>query len=106
MKLFCSEDFHTITNENCDTLLDDLSNECKEAKDDYKFSILEEPMLKDALNNIIYDSAEYYIDNIPRSNDINNKNRFLHLLTKTMLNISIELNKEQEQKNNKNAGER
>ena len=106
LKLFCSEDFHTITNENCDTLLDDLSNECKEAKDDYKFSILEEPMLKDALNNIIYDSAEYYIDNIPRSNDINNKNRFLHLLTKTMLNISIELNKEQEQKNNKNAGER
>ena len=106
LRLFCSKDFHLVNKENCDTLLDNLANECKESKDDYKVSILNEPMIKDALNNIIYDSAEYYIDNIPRSNNINNKNRFLHLLTELMLNISIELNKEQEQKNNKNTEER
>lgn len=106
LTLFCSKDFHTIDYENCDALLNNLANECKEAKDDYKVSILNEPILKDAINNIIYDSTEYYINNIPRSNDINNKNRFLHLLSKLMLNISIDLNTELAQRNNKNTEER
>lgn len=99
LRLFCSKDFHSATKENIHTLLTILSNECKLSKDDYKLSILEEPMIKDAINNIIYDSAEYYIDNIQRHDDIDNKNKFLHLLAKTMLNISVDLNNEQ-QKNN------
>ena len=106
LKLFCSKEFHTINKKNYDAVLDDLSNECKEAKDDYKISILEEPILKDTLNNIIYDSTEYYINNIPRSNSISNKNRFLHLLSKLMLNIAVDLNNEQKQTDIKNTEER
>ena len=67
---------------------------------------MEEPILKDTLNNIIYDSTEYYINNIPRSNSISNKNRFLHLLSKLMLNIAVDLNNEQKQTDIKNTEER
>ena len=105
LRLFCSQDFHLAAGKNCDILLENLANECKELKDIYKLSILDKPMIKDALNNIIYDSTEYYIDTIPNSNDINSKNRFLHLLTKVMLNISIDLNNELT-KNSKNKERR
>lgn len=98
LKLFCSKNFHTMSSENYDSLLSNLSDECKEEKNIYKISILEEPFLKDSLNNIIYDSSQFYINNIPNSNNITNMHHFLHLLTKVMLNISIKLNKEQEEK--------
>ena len=83
-----------------------LSNECKNSKNSYKFSVIEKPMLGDCLNNIIYDSAEYYTNNIPNNDTIDNKNRFLRILTKSMLDIAIDLNNKQEQLYIKNTEER
>lgn len=94
LQLFYSNDFHTVSKENFDTALDLLSKECKTVKDQYKLSILDTDAVKDALNNIIYDSAQYYINNIPLSNTITNKHKFLNLIAKTMLDISVSLNNE------------
>lgn len=101
LNLFYSKNFETLNSENCGTVLTALSNECKSSKDIHKLSILDEPSIKDALNTIIYDSAQYYISNIPRCDSINNKNRFLQLIVKTMLSISVDLNKEQEKNEEK-----
>ena len=98
MALVCSKDFHHVNSENYDSVLEKLSCECKDLKDEYKLSILENTCIEDALSNIIYDSAEYYKDNIPNSEDIKQKTKFLNLLSQTMLNISDCLNKE----NNRN----
>ena len=101
LNLFYSKNFDTLNRENCSSVLTTLSNECKSSKDIHKLSILDEPSIKDALNTIIYDSAQYYISNIPRCDTINNKNRFLQLIVKTMLSISVDLNKEQEKNEEK-----
>lgn len=106
LKLFCSEDFHLTNKNNYDIVLANLSNECKNSKNSYKFSVIEKPMLGDCLNNIIYDSAEYYTNNIPNNDTIDNKNRFLRILTKSMLDIAIDLNNKQEQSYIKNTEER
>ena len=98
MALVCSKDFHHVNSENYNSVLEKLSCECKDLKDEYKLSILENTCIEDALSNIIYDSAEYYKDNIPNSEDIKQKTKFLNLLSQTMLNISDCLNKE----NNRN----
>ena len=98
MALVCSKDFHHVNSENYDSVLEKLSCECKDLKDEYKLSILENTCIEDALSNIIYDSAEYYKDNIPNSEDIKQKIKFLNFLSQTMLNISDRLNKE----NNRN----
>ena len=98
MALVCSKDFHHVNSENYNSVLEKLSCECKDLKDEYKLSILENTCIEDALSNIIYDSAEYYKDNIPNSEDIKQKTKFLNLLSQTMLNISDRLNKE----NNRN----
>jgi len=95
LKLFNSDNFHTMNYENCNNLLIDLSNECKNKKNEHKLSILDNSSVKDALNNIIYDSAEYYANNIPLNNTITSKSRFLNLLAKSMLDISVTLNQEQ-----------
>lgn len=92
LQLFYSQDFHSISKENCDTLLNTLSNECKTSKDAYKLSTLDTDAVKDALNNIICDAAEYYLNNIPLSNTITSKHRFLNLIAKTMLDVSVSLN--------------
>lgn len=98
MALVCSKDFHHVDSENYNSVLEKLSCECKDLKDEYKLSILENTCIEDALSNIIYDSVKYYKDNIPNSEDIKQKTKFLNLLSQTMLNISNRLNKE----NNRN----
>lgn len=98
MALVCSKDFHHVNLENYNSVLEKLSCECKDLKDEYKLSILENTCIEDALSNIIYDSVKYYKDNIPNSEDIKQKTKFLNLLSQTMLNISDRLNKE----NNRN----
>lgn len=98
MALVCSKDFHHVNSENYNSVLEKLSCECKDLKDEYKLSILENTCIEDALSNIIYDSVKYYKDNIPNSEDIKQKTKFLNLLSQTMLNISDCLNKE----NNRN----
>ena len=94
MTLVCSKDFHYVNSKNYNSILEKLSCECKDLKDEYKLSILENTCIEDALSNIIYDSAEYYKENIPNSEDIKQKTKFLNLLSQTMLNISDRLNKE------------
>lgn len=94
MTLVCSKDFHYVDSKNYNSILEKLSRECKDLKDEYKLSILENTCIEDALSNIIYDSAEYYKENIPNSEDIKQKTKFLNLLSQTMLNISDRLNKE------------
>ncbi len=94
MTLVCSKDFHYVDSKNYNSILEKLSCECKDLKDEYKLSILENTCIEDALSNIIYDSAEYYKENIPNSEDIKQKTKFLNLLSQTMLNISDRLNKE------------
>lgn len=94
MTLVCSRDFHHVDSENYNSVLEELSCECKELKDEYKLSILENTCIKDALSNIIYDSAKYYKDNIPNSENIKQKTKFLNLVSQIMLNISDRLNKE------------
>lgn len=96
MALVCSKDFHHVDSENYNSVLEKLSCECKDLKDEYKLSILENTCIEDALSNIIYDSVKYYKDNIPNSEDIKQKTKFLNLLSQTMLNISDRLNKENE----------
>lgn len=96
MTLVCSKDFHYVDSKNYNSVLKELSCECKELKDEYKLSILENTCIEDALSNIIYDSVKYYKDNIPNSEDIKQKTKFLNLLSQTMLNISDRLNKENE----------
>lgn len=96
MTLVCSRDFHHVDSENYNSVLEELSCECKELKDEYKLSILENTCIKDALSNIIYDSAKYYKDNIPNSENIKQKTKFLNLVSQIMLNISDRLNKENE----------
>lgn len=98
MALVCSKDFQHVDSENYNSVLEKLSCECKDLKDEYKLSILENTCIEDALSNIIYDSVKYYKDNIPNSEDIKQKTKFLNLLSQTMLNISDRLNKE----NNRN----
>lgn len=94
LTLVCSNDFHSVCSDNYDSVLESLSCECKELKDEYKLSILENSCIEDALSNIIYDSVKYYKDNIPNSEDIKQKTKFLNLLSQIMLNISDRLNKE------------
>lgn len=94
MTLVCSKDFHYVNSKNYNSILEKLSCECKDLKDEYKLSILENTCIEDALSNIIYDSAEYYKENIPNSEDIKQKTKFLNLLSQTMLNIFDRLNKE------------
>ena len=98
MALVCSKDFHHVDSENYNSVLEKLSCECQELKDEYKLSILENTCIEDALSNIIYDSVKYYKDNISDSKDIKTKVKFLKLLSQTMLDISDRLNKE----NNRN----
>lgn len=95
LKLVCSHDFKHITKDNYEEVLNELSNECKLLKDDYKMGIATDPVIKNALNRIIYDSAEYYTQNIPHSNDIKQKSKFLNVLSKCMLEVSHSLNTEQ-----------
>lgn len=91
-QLFVSKDFHSVNLENFDAVVETLSKECKKYKDIYKLSMFESPATRQALNSIIFDSVEYYKNNIPFSDTINNKSRFLNLLGNTMLNISYSLN--------------
>ena len=94
LTLVCSNDFHSVCSDNYDSVLESLSCECKELKDEYKLSILENSCIEDALSNIIYDSVKYDKDNIPDSENIKQKTKFLNLLSQIMLNISDRLNKE------------
>lgn len=96
LKLSCSKNFHTIDSSNFEDLISILSKECKNLKNAYKNTILERTSIRDALTNIIYDSAEYYSDNIPNSNDIKSKTKFINLISKIMIDISVNLNKGQE----------
>lgn len=94
MTLVSSKEFHRVNSRNYNSMLKQLSCECKELKDEYKLSILENTCIEDALSNIIYDSVQFYKNNIPNSEDIKTKTDFLHLLSKIMLDISSSLNKE------------
>lgn len=97
MKFTCSKDFHTIDENNYEELSKDLCNECKQSKNLYKNSIITEPIISEGLSNIIYSSAEYYLDNIPYSNNIKQKSKFLNILSKVMLDISVDINKQQQE---------
>lgn len=61
--------------------------------------MITDPVIKDALNHIIYDSCEYYTQNIPHSDDINQKSKFLNILSKCMIDVSHSLNEEQKLNN-------
>ncbi|NLC87944.1 MAG: diguanylate cyclase [Clostridiaceae bacterium] len=93
LKLTCSQDFHSVNNENYEDLLVDLSNECKYIKDNYKLSIIDKPIIKNSLFNIIYDSIDYYNNNIANSNTIKQKSKFINLLSEVMIEVSSDLNK-------------
>lgn len=95
LKLICSPSFKYMEKDNFEEVLNELADECRLLKNDYKMEILTEPIMKDALNRIIYDSAEYYIENIPHSNDIKQKSKFLNVLSKCMIDVSHSLNQEQ-----------
>lgn len=94
MTLICSKDFHCITSDNYKDVLKNLSCECKCLKDKYKLSVAKNTCIEDALSNIVYDSVKYYNENIPNSENIGQKTKFLNLLSQTMLDISNCLNKE------------
>lgn len=102
LRLTCSQDFHTINEQNSTYILETLSNECKQSKDDYKIEMLNEIVIKDIISSIICDSSEYYIDNIPKSNDIKQKSKFLNLVSKIMIDISSDINNEQNLKDTNN----
>lgn len=94
LRLTSTFDFKYISNQNFEEVLQDLSNTSKALKNDYKIQTITEPVIKDALNHIIYDSVEYYTQNIPHINDIKQKSKFLNVLSKCMIDICYSLNKE------------
>ena len=96
----CNPDFKTVNKDNFNQVINQLSTEGKLLKNVYKEDLISEPIIADALNRIIYDSAEYYITNIPDCNDIKQKSKFINLLSNCMLNVSYSLN--EKQKNNFN----
>lgn len=95
LKLTSNFDFEHITSENFEKELENLSTTSKVLKNKYKIKTFTAPVIKDALNNIIYDSSEYYTQNIPHSDDIKQKSKFLNILSKCILDISYSLNQEQ-----------
>lgn len=91
--LTCNDNFYYINKYNYEDVLVNSTHECKEKKDNYKMCIMEDDVIVDVLSNIIYHSVEYYSENISQSDTIEQKTKFLHLVSQVMLQSSQKINK-------------
>lgn len=92
LKFTCSNRFKQVNKDNYKSVLTDLSNECKNKKNAYKSSVLNSSIVVKTLNTIIADSMEYFLSNIPNSSEIEQKNKYLNMISHTVLDIVCSLN--------------
>lgn len=85
LKLTCSDDFIEITKDNYESVLLQLSHQCKLNKNPLKEKILDNQIVEQALNLLIADSVDYYFSQIPDPTSSHSQKQFMNLLTNRCL---------------------